>query len=232
MRLAIAATAVAALAIGQQLPLPLIGTAPAAARSTLTCSSQQGGGRRYCPADTSNRVDLKRDYSGRCNANRWGYDRRGIWVRGGCSGEFAYGDGGGPGAGAVVGGVAVVGILAAILASKSNRDRERYDANQGYQGGYEQGYQPGDVILGTDVSNLGPLKSRALTLCLETALAEAERGGGGQLRLDRIRQFTKRGTQYYEITADATHWGRYGQRRDAFRCVTRYGQVSDFQLGV
>lgn len=57
---------------------------------TVRCESQDGR-QRFCPADVGrSRVELTRQLSrGECRfARNWGYDRRGIWVNGGCRGEF------------------------------------------------------------------------------------------------------------------------------------------------
>jgi len=57
----------------------------------------------YCPVDTRGGVRLARQRSrAPCiEGETWGYDRRGIWVSGGCEGEFelglAYDGGGRPG---------------------------------------------------------------------------------------------------------------------------------------
>lgn len=58
---------------------------------TLSCDSEDGR-QRYCPVDTRGaRVELTRQKSrSECRFGRnWGYDRRGVWVNGGCRGEFS-----------------------------------------------------------------------------------------------------------------------------------------------
>lgn len=61
----------------------------------IVCDSP-GGRESYCPVDTRYGVSLVRDLSGRCRLGQtWGYDREGIWVRGGCRGEFEAGRSGG-----------------------------------------------------------------------------------------------------------------------------------------
>jgi hypothetical protein len=61
---------------------------------TVECGSTAGGGRQTCAADTSTGVALLRSTgSTACLlGNNWGYDSAGIWVSGGCSGEFALGE--------------------------------------------------------------------------------------------------------------------------------------------
>ena len=57
---------------------------------TITCESVDGHERFY-PIDVGRaRVELTRQLSrGECRfARNWGYDRRGVWVNGGCRGEF------------------------------------------------------------------------------------------------------------------------------------------------
>jgi hypothetical protein len=59
-------------------------------QQTVRCESQDGR-QRFCPADVGRaRVELTRQLSrGECRfARNWGYDRRGVWVNGGCRGEF------------------------------------------------------------------------------------------------------------------------------------------------
>src|SRR5262245_14329907 len=84
--------------------LPFAGFAtPAAAqqaaydgsRQTVRCDSNDNR-QRVCDADTRGGVTLLRQYSkSACVEGRtWGYDRRGVWVDGGCRAEFALGRGG------------------------------------------------------------------------------------------------------------------------------------------
>lgn len=62
----------------------------------VRCESQDRR-QRHCPADTRGGVRLVRKLSGtECyEGHNWGYDRGGIWVNGGCRGEFEVGRGGG-----------------------------------------------------------------------------------------------------------------------------------------
>ena len=68
------------------------GLAPAQDR--IHCSSREFRD-NYCPADTRYGVEIIRQTSRTpCEEGRsWGYDRRGIWVTGGCEGEFLVGAG-------------------------------------------------------------------------------------------------------------------------------------------
>ena len=63
-----------------------------AAADRVHCSSREFRD-NYCPADTRGGVRLLRQTSRTdCDQGRtWGYDRRGIWVSGGCEGEFELG---------------------------------------------------------------------------------------------------------------------------------------------
>lgn len=65
---------------------------------TVRCDSNDSR-RRQCDADTRQGVRLLRQYSKTaCVEGRtWGYDRRGVWVDGGCRAEFALGRSGGNG---------------------------------------------------------------------------------------------------------------------------------------
>lgn len=78
------------------------GSAKAAAKSqTMSCESFDGR-KNYCDADTQGaKVQLTRQIgTAPCTeGSTWGYDRRGIWVDRGCSGEFVVQVGSEPGAG-------------------------------------------------------------------------------------------------------------------------------------
>lgn len=236
MRRPITAMAAAVLALTQLTTLPLAGAGPAEARqSELRCSGDGSRQRTYCQADTDNRVTLRRDLSGgACRQGRtWGYDQRSIWTARNCSGLFAYGKDGGVSTGAVVGGLAVAGILAAIIAS-GNKDSST-GPNAPYPGddygnNYQPGYNDGDISFATDVSQIGPLKSDALATCLHSALEQTERRGAGRLQLDRINSFVKRGTQHYVLNADVTTFERNRTRANRIVCETRYNRIVNLQI--
>src|SRR5689334_6249233 len=73
-------------------PLSLLAQAPAPP-PLLTCSSQEGGDRQHCAADTSAGVALQRSLGTvECLLGKtWGYDDKGVWVADGCSAEFVVG---------------------------------------------------------------------------------------------------------------------------------------------
>jgi hypothetical protein len=57
----------------------------------IRCESPRGQP-GFCPADTRRGVRIANDLSGRCQLGRtWGYRRDGVWVSGGCAGEFEIG---------------------------------------------------------------------------------------------------------------------------------------------
>lgn len=72
--------------LGLVVLLVTYGTAEA---RTVVCESQ-GHQTQYCSADTRGGVRLVRQFSkAACSeGHTWGYDRRGIWVSGGCRGKF------------------------------------------------------------------------------------------------------------------------------------------------
>ena len=99
--------------------------------------------------NTDNEVELVRQLSSSpCERNQtWGYDRNGVWVDRGCSGQFLVGKrpgGSNTGrnaaiAGAVAGGV----VLAAILAARSKRnDDKSIDEVPDWLVGTFRGYNP------------------------------------------------------------------------------------------
>jgi DUF3011 family protein len=65
------------------------GYVPYPSGQTIRCESE-GFGYNRCPADTRGGVQLTEQLSDtQCREGQnWGYDRRGIWVDEGCSGEF------------------------------------------------------------------------------------------------------------------------------------------------
>ncbi len=68
----------------------LIQATPATAERTITCESRKGR-YQYCNIKTGGRVKLRKQISNtRCReGDNWGYDRNGVWVDQGCSGEFS-----------------------------------------------------------------------------------------------------------------------------------------------
>lgn len=66
-------------------------TAPASARSIITCESTNNR-RNSCPVETRGRVRLVRQLSDSSCLGNWGYGRDRIWVRNGCRAEFSVGD--------------------------------------------------------------------------------------------------------------------------------------------
>lgn len=62
--------------------------------SSLVCESRDFRD-NYCPANTRGGVVLVRQRSSTAciKGETWGYDRRGVWVSGGCGGEFQIGIG-------------------------------------------------------------------------------------------------------------------------------------------
>jgi len=69
-----------------------IGAAETASPTTVTCASKPGE-RQHCPANTSAGVALVRTTGTEaCLLGKsWGYDDAGVWVSGGCAGEFMLG---------------------------------------------------------------------------------------------------------------------------------------------
>jgi Protein of unknown function (DUF3011) len=99
----------------------------AADEQTLRCESKKYR-YNYCSADTDGRVTLTRQLSNRrCVLwESWGYDKRGVWVDKGCSGEFRVGrDGLSGGQTAAIGAVAGAAIIAAIVASHKHGDKDK-----------------------------------------------------------------------------------------------------------
>ena len=81
------------LALCALLPEPVAAQVGAkqTAYAFIRCESP-GGRSSFCPADTRRGVRLASNVNGRCQLGRtWGYRRDGIWVSGGCVGDFEIG---------------------------------------------------------------------------------------------------------------------------------------------
>lgn len=97
---------------------------------------------------TDNEVELVRQLSNSpCDRNRsWGYDRNGVWVSQGCSGQFLVGKrSGGSNTGRNVAiGTAIAGgaVLAAILAARSKSGDKNKDEVPDWMVGTFRGYNP------------------------------------------------------------------------------------------
>jgi len=134
-------------------------TAPALAE-TITCESVNGR-ERYCPANIRGGVTLSTQLSrdGCYQGDTWGYDRRGIWVSGGCRATFYTGGYSGnnwhssndyyvdnnrkssdDGAKAAIAIGAILGAVAIASAASSNKGSSGSSA---YQRNYDSGCNAG-----------------------------------------------------------------------------------------
>ncbi|CDH43629.1 MAG: DUF3011 domain-containing protein [Candidatus Competibacteraceae bacterium] len=95
---------------------------------------------QHCRADTSDGVQLYRQLSrNACRFNdSWGYDRRGVWVKQGCRGDFQLHTGRSGGNGqqqgrdntaAIVGGAVALGVLGAVLSENDNGNNNNGNNN-------------------------------------------------------------------------------------------------------
>jgi hypothetical protein len=130
---------------------------------TITCESLDGR-ERFCSANTRGGVYLSTQLSrnGCHQGETWGYDRRGIWVSGGCRAQFQTGYGGSSnwhqdngyysdrdrsdtsdGAKAAIAIGAILGAVAiASAASKGNSNAS--NSSSAYQRGYDRGCNAGN----------------------------------------------------------------------------------------
>ena len=133
---------------------------PAQARRTITCKSHKGR-YNYCRVDTRGGVKLSRQISdSSCRQGRtWGYDKEGIWVDRGCSGEFTIRGRGsnnnnnsssGSSTAAIVGGALVVGAIAAAIASSSGSDSGSSNSDSITCSSKEGGYTRCSADIGRD----------------------------------------------------------------------------------
>ncbi|WP_420605797.1 hypothetical protein [Novosphingopyxis sp.] len=152
-------------------------------------------------------------------------------------------DRGGPSAGEVIAGVAILGGLAAVIAAASDNDRDRYDDRynrypntNGYPtNGYDNGYYRGSAQY-----NRG---SQAIQQCVQAAQYEGRRYGSDvrvtEVRdVDRIRSGVRvRGNL---VVNEYDRRSRYGNRYDnryrnnydrgSFTCTIRSGRVVDVDI--
>jgi hypothetical protein len=126
-----------------------LGASLPAIAETIRCESDNGR-ERYCRADTSRGVRLATQLSGTgCyQGDTWGYDRRGIWVSGGCraifetraysgynhyqGNDYYYGDrndrrNDGKGAAIAIGAI----VAAAAVAAAASNNKNRSSSNSG-----------------------------------------------------------------------------------------------------
>jgi len=104
----------------------VLGPLPVRADETIRCESR-GFRYNYCRIDTGNRVSLVRTHGfANCReGSSWGYDRSGVWVDRGCSGDFRVGRGGSHDRNVAAGVAAVAGIaIIAALASNNKGKQE------------------------------------------------------------------------------------------------------------
>lgn len=168
--------------------------------ATLRCESRRNQ-RQRCAADTDNRVQLLRSLGGVCAKGRnWGFDRRSIWVDGGCRAEFAYGraTGGGhrpepdrdkgPSTGAIIAGVAVAGGLIALLASSANKKKkEQQGAAPAPEPETPATFPAGPpAALVADLSPLPSASRPSVQTCLSEAARQIGATGGTRLSYDRL----------------------------------------------
>jgi hypothetical protein len=120
----------------------VLGPVPARAEETIRCESH-GFRYNYCRVDTDNRVSLvrKHGFMDCREGSSWGYDRRGVWVDRGCSGEFRVGSSKSHDHKAAVGVAAVAGI-ALLAALASNHKSKPADEVPGWAVGSFSGFDP------------------------------------------------------------------------------------------
>lgn len=205
----------------------------------LTCESRDGSQQR-CAANTQGRVVVLRQLSRtRCVEGRnFRYNRRAIIVDGGCRAEFGFGrqwaGGGypgqpgypgqypqpdrdrGPGAGAVIAGVAVAGGLIALLASQNRKKQaeraaagtaatiDDRDANRALGAGLPENYRPGPpASISAEFRDL-PADARAVAqTCMFEAARQIGATGGTRVTYDRLVKLDP-GNGGYRIRADLT----------------------------
>jgi hypothetical protein len=180
--------------------------------ATVRCESQNYR-YRECRADTSGGVRLQRVIGGRCQSRDWGYRRDMIWVDNGCRADFAVrggsynNSGGGPSAGAIIGGVAVAAGLAALLASSSkSKDSapgtpataNAPPANAGMASG-----NTGPARINVDRSIVAEAARPSFETCLNEAALQIGATGGTAIAVTQMRN-VEPGNGGYRFSFDLT----------------------------
>ncbi|MFZ4689259.1 MAG: DUF3011 domain-containing protein [Polymorphobacter sp.] len=167
---------------------------------TIRCESRDGR-YRACQADTRGGVRLVRQLSSTpCREGRsWGRRSNEIWVDDGCRGEFElrYGSGnsggGGPSAGAVIGGVAIAGGLLALLSQANKKPAPAPIPEAGAVPPLTQppAIQPpappaGPARITAQMGGVTPDARPSLSVCLAEAARQVGATGGTEVILDRL----------------------------------------------
>ncbi len=174
----------------------------------IRCESWQY---RYneCRADTRGGVDLQRVIAGDCRRGNWGWRQGEIWVNNGCRAEFStrhdnsgyYPDDRdkGPSAGVIVGGVAIVAGLAALIAASKKKSDEKAAANQqanqpasgkSPETAPHTGHEPPARIT-ANLDSLAAAARPAMNVCLSGAAAQIGATGGTEIQLGEISEIVK-----------------------------------------
>jgi Protein of unknown function (DUF3011) len=200
----------------------------------LRCESRKD---RYqqCNVPTSNRVELLRRISGKCNLGRqWGYSENYIWVNNGCRAEFGYGyryvnpqpqpdRDKGPSAGLIIGGIVVAGGLIALLASK----KKKSNAEIAEEGATSTG---SPASLSANLENL-PVASRpSVQNCLNDAARQIGVTGGSRLVLGEVASL-EQGNGGWRIRAAVTATYPDGDQRLEMYCRATPTQIVQLDLG-
>lgn len=149
-------------------------------------------------------------------------------------------DRGGPSAGEVIAGVAILGGIAAVIAAASGNDNDRYDDRydrypntNGYPtGGYDNGYDRRSARY-----NNG---QQAIQQCVQAAQYEGRRYGSN-VRVTEVRDVdrTRSGVRVrgsVEVNEFDRRGNRYGNRyrnnydRGSFTCTIQRGRVVDVNI--
>ncbi|MFC3096787.1 hypothetical protein [Alteraurantiacibacter palmitatis] len=155
-------------------------------------------------------------------------------------------DRGGLSTGEVVAGALILGGIAAVAASASNRDRDRDYRDGGYY--YDRDYRGGNSGW-YDYNPRGSYRNnnadRAVQQCVRAAERQAERWGGGRANVTQIRD-VDRERHGFEVRGNIAvrsynnrggSWNNYrsgyrnsGFEEGRFTCDFRRGQVTDVRF--
>lgn len=202
----------------------------------IRCESRND---RYqqCDVPTSNRVELLRRISGKCNLGRqWGFSEDYIWVMNGCRAEFGYGyryvnpqplpqpdRDKGPSTGLIIGGIVVAGGLIALLASK----KKKRTSEIAKEGASTAG---SPAALTADIKSFPVAARPSVQNCLNDAARQIGVTGGSKLVLGELVSL-EQGNGGWRMRAAVTATYPDGDQRLEMYCRATPTQIVQLDLG-
>lgn len=137
--------------------------------------------------------------------------------------------------GAIVAGVIGVGILAAIIASASNDDKKRREAQQRTYGYNNPGYYPNGAPYpsnGYPNSSQGYRGISSENEAVDACVSATQRQAGASSRIssvDKVRS-TNQGYDVRGVVETRNSFNDYTTDAHNFKCTVRYGQIESVRV--